>query len=96
MVFMPLVPSDPVPEKMTGGTLPPLRRQRAEKNIDGVIDGAVNGVRQKKPPIFQRHIFLGRNEIDRIWLDLHAAFRLQHHHAGVLTQNFGHEALVVR
>ena len=78
------------------GMLVLLLGERGEEHVDGVVERARGIVREAERTVLHRHEFFGRDEIDGVRFHLHAVFRLRHGHAGILGEDIGHKALVVR
>ena len=46
--------------------------------------------------MLKRQVLFRRDQVYRIGLHGHAVFRLQNLHIGMLSQNIGHEAFIIR
>ena len=70
--------------------------KRGEKEVYGMIDGAVHLIHEHEPAVSDGHVLSRRNEKHRVGFHAHAVFRLHDAHSGMLAENFGHETPVVR
>ena len=72
-----------------------LLGQRVEEDVDGVVEDGVVVVREAQAPVADREVLLGRDEVDRVGLDLGVPLHLEDLHLGLLAEDVRHEAAMV-
>ena len=69
--------------------------KRGEKDVDGMVDGSVIVIAQKKVASFNGEIFLRRDQVYLVGSNFHQMLGLYDLHGSVFAQNLSHQAFVV-
>ena len=98
MARSPIVPSEPMPERMTPMlALLPVLGQGAEEEIDGETQAAGRRrLEQVQHPVQDGHVLVGGDHVDAVRLDPHPVPDLEDLHGGGALEQFGHDPLVGR
>ena len=98
MARSPIVPSEPMPERMTPMLcILPVLGQGAEEKIDGETQAAGSRrLEQVQHAVQNGHVLVGWDHIDAVRLDPHPVLDLEYLHPGGALEQFGHDPLVGR